>query len=184
MTFSYVLAGWEGSVHDGDVLRDALGKGFMRYPVKYYLGDAGYSLNWYTLVPYRGVRYHLKEWARGNQRPQNYKELFNLRHASLRNVIERAFGVIKQRFPILKRMTCYPMVTQIDLINITFMIHNFIRVNQGYDDEYDEWNENENDKNGDMNADNDDINNANGYREEIAQQMWASYQNYLQNRNN
>ena len=59
MTFSYVLAGWEGSAHDGDVLRDALGKVFTRYPLKYYLG--GYSLNWYTLVPYRRVRYHLKE---------------------------------------------------------------------------------------------------------------------------
>ena len=182
LTFSYVLAGWEGSAHDADVLRDALSKGLLRYPLRYYLGDAGYSLNWYTLVPYRGVRYHLKEWARGNARPQNYKELFNLRHASLRNVVERAFGVIKQRFPILKMMTSYPMVTQIDLINICFMIHNFIRVNQGYEDEFDEWNEEHNDENGDLNAENDDIAGANNKREEIAQHMWASYQNYLQNR--
>jgi len=53
------------------------------------------------LTPYRGVRYHLKETARANQRPKNPKELFNLRHASLRNAIERIFGVVKRRFPIL-----------------------------------------------------------------------------------
>lgn len=44
-TFSYVLAGWEGSAHDGDVLRDALTKGSRRYPGKFYLGDAGYALS-------------------------------------------------------------------------------------------------------------------------------------------
>ena len=34
-------------------------------------------------------------------RPQNAEELFNLRHASARNVIERIFGVLKWRFRIL-----------------------------------------------------------------------------------
>jgi hypothetical protein len=42
LTFSYVLAGWEGSAHDGQVIRDALGKGLIRRNNKYYLGDAGY----------------------------------------------------------------------------------------------------------------------------------------------
>jgi len=45
------------------------------------------------LTPYRGVRYHLKEWAKGNLKPQNKEELFNLRYSKLRNVIERIFGV-------------------------------------------------------------------------------------------
>ncbi|XP_035834022.1 uncharacterized protein LOC118482593 [Helianthus annuus] len=41
------------------------------------------------MAPYRGVRYHLKEYS---TRPTlNAKELFNLRHASLHNAIERAF---------------------------------------------------------------------------------------------
>src|ERR1700690_2668566 len=34
-------------------------------------------------------------------RPENPKELFNLRHASARKVIERIFGVLKRRFRIL-----------------------------------------------------------------------------------
>jgi hypothetical protein len=56
MTFSYVLAGWEGSAHDGRVLADALEKGLFLPEGKFYLGDAGYSLTPYCLTPYRGVR--------------------------------------------------------------------------------------------------------------------------------
>ena len=66
---------------------------------KYYLVDAGFMLRSTLLAPYRGVRYHLKEYSRNP--PQNPKELFNLQHASLRNAIERAFGVLKKRFPIM-----------------------------------------------------------------------------------
>ncbi|KAK6927733.1 hypothetical protein RJ641_006324, partial [Dillenia turbinata] len=43
------------------------------------------------LTPYRNVRCHLKKYS--SQQPRNYRELFNLRHASLRNAIERAFDV-------------------------------------------------------------------------------------------
>ena len=80
------------------------------------MGDAGYALSWKVLTPYRGVRYHLREWALGNRRPQNAKELFNLRHSSLRNAIERIFGVIKKRFPILVEMSPYTFPFQTDLV--------------------------------------------------------------------
>ena len=103
-------------------------------PGKFYLGDAGYALRLWCITPYRGVRYHLKEWAAGNARPQNYEELFNLRHASLRNVIERAFGILKKRFPILVYMTSYPVEIQIMLVKSCFAIHIFIRLNRDYED--------------------------------------------------
>ncbi|GJZ56786.1 NADH-ubiquinone reductase complex 1 MLRQ subunit, partial [Tanacetum coccineum] len=48
-------------------------------------------------------------------------------HAKLRNVIERAFGVLKACFPILKKMPSYPFVTQRDIVVACFVIHNFIR---------------------------------------------------------
>ena len=51
------------------------------------------------IAPYWGVRYHLKEYSVCPSR--NAKELFNLRHVSLRNAIERAFSVLKKRFPII-----------------------------------------------------------------------------------
>jgi hypothetical protein len=65
MTFAYALAGWEGSAHDGRVFEDAKTKGLPLFIGKYYLGDAGYALSKYCLTPYRGKRYHLKEWSRG-----------------------------------------------------------------------------------------------------------------------
>lgn len=43
------------------------------------------------------ITYYLKETLLALQKPKNPKELFNLRHSSLRNVIERIFGVAKKR---------------------------------------------------------------------------------------
>ncbi|GMP41663.1 hypothetical protein CsSME_00011682 [Camellia sinensis var. sinensis] len=50
-------------------------------------------------------------WFKLNRRRRYHgpKELFNHRHSSLRNVIERTFGVLKQRFPLLKHMPRYDM---------------------------------------------------------------------------
>ena len=61
--------------------------------VRSYLGDAGYAPTNCGLTPYRRVRHpsHLQELAIGDQRLQNNEELFNLRHSSLRNIIERIF---------------------------------------------------------------------------------------------
>lgn len=69
MLFHFVYAGWEGSAHDGRVLEDAQRHGFTIPAGKFYLGDGGYSLTKFVLVPFRGVRYHLKEFAQlQNQR--------------------------------------------------------------------------------------------------------------------
>lgn len=68
MMFTYVLAGWSGSAHDGRVLADARSKDFATPQGKYDLGDAGYALSLSLMTPYRGVRYHLKEWGQGNSR--------------------------------------------------------------------------------------------------------------------
>ncbi|KAL7234927.1 hypothetical protein ACSBR1_018404 [Camellia fascicularis] len=57
---------------------------------KFYLVEAGYMLRSALIPHYRGVRYHLKEYS--NHPPENARELFNHRHASLGNAIERAFA--------------------------------------------------------------------------------------------
>ena len=99
MEFTYILAGWEGSAHDTAVWRDAKTyRGFITPPGKYWLGDASYTNTDTVLVPYRGTRYHLKEQRLSGKKPENYRELFNLRHASLRNVIKRIFGVLKRKY--------------------------------------------------------------------------------------
>ncbi|GMP97486.1 hypothetical protein CsSME_00045720 [Camellia sinensis var. sinensis] len=50
-------------------------------------------------------------WFKFNRQRRYHgpKELFNHRHSSLRNVIERTFGVLKQRFPLLRHMPRYDM---------------------------------------------------------------------------
>ena len=93
---------------------------------KFYLGDGGFMLKRGVLTPYRAVRYHSKEYsARG---PQNAKELFNHRHASLRNVIERTFGVLKKRFPIIGSGTepSYSFDTMVDVVLACCILHNFL----------------------------------------------------------
>ena len=93
---------------------------------KYYLGDAGFPLKSGLLTPYRGVRYHLKEYSTCG--PQNAKEIFNHRHASLRTVIERAFGVLKKRFPIIASGTepYYSLQTMTDITIACCILHNFL----------------------------------------------------------
>jgi hypothetical protein len=155
------------------------------------LGDAGYGLSHGCLTPYRGVRYHLKEWARRDLRPQNKEELYNLRHSSLRNVIERIFGVLKKRFPILVVMPSYSFLDQIKLVKSAVLIHNFIRCHALYENlfytEYDV--EAEADR-GVGNGFQEDAGEDAGrspqelkiWRDMIAEDMWEQYRTFLAGR--
>ncbi|RWR76423.1 putative nuclease HARBI1 [Cinnamomum micranthum f. kanehirae] len=70
--FQYVLARWEGSATDATVLFSTLNRGdILAVPDgKFYLVDASYGNAPGFLKPYRGVRYHLKEFE---ERPRtNY----------------------------------------------------------------------------------------------------------------
>jgi len=187
MTFVYVLVGWEGSGHDGTIFNDAKTKGLPIQAGKYWLGDAGYALSRYVLTPYRGVRYHLREWSGDAARPMNKEELFNLRHSSLRNVIERTFGVLKKRFPLLSAMHSYAFETQCHLVLCAVMLHNFIRANSIYEDPFDI----DDDEAGQDNDDNVPAVQADGamsarelnaWRDGIATSMWNDYQVLLARR--
>ncbi|KAG4980285.1 hypothetical protein JHK85_034243 [Glycine max] len=127
--FMYVLSGWEGSAHDSKVLSDALArKNGLKVPQgKYYLVDCGFPNRRKFLAPYRGVRYHLQDFAGHGNDPENEKELFNLRHASLRNVIERIFGIFKSRFTIFKSAPPFLFKTQAELVLACAALHNFLR---------------------------------------------------------
>ncbi|CAL5406686.1 unnamed protein product [Camellia sinensis] len=78
---------------------------------KYYVVDSGYTNMPGFLSPYCGDRYHLNEFRNQRRQPRNKKQMFNYRHSSLRNVIERCFGVLKARFPILRDMPPYSTKT-------------------------------------------------------------------------
>lgn len=59
-------------------------------------------------------------------RPVNKEELFNLRHASLRNEIEQLFGVLKRCFRILLLAPEYSILIQRQIPAALAALHNFI----------------------------------------------------------
>ncbi|KAL7617295.1 hypothetical protein Lser_V15G00779 [Lactuca serriola] len=123
MMFTFVVAGWEGIAHDSRILSEALANPH----APFLLPPPGF------MAPYRIVRYWLGYFRR--RRALTNKEKFNHAHAKLRNVIERAFGVLKARFPILKRMAPFSLVTQRNITLACFALHNFIR-REGLRDEF------------------------------------------------
>ncbi|KAL0458869.1 UNVERIFIED_CONTAM: hypothetical protein Slati_0514100 [Sesamum latifolium] len=135
MHFIYVLAGWEGSAADSRVLRDAITHptGLKIPRENYYLVDSGYSNGEGFLSPYRGVRYHLKEWESENNTPQNHQEFFNMKHAFARNIIERTFGLLKARWAMLRSPSFYDIDNQNRIIIACCLLHNFIRQEMSVD---------------------------------------------------
>ncbi|KAH6817817.1 hypothetical protein C2S51_001420 [Perilla frutescens var. frutescens] len=101
LQFMYVLSGWEGSAHDSKLLSDALSR------------TNGLQ------VP--------QDFGGQGRHPRNASELFNLCHASLRNVIERIFGVFKSRFTIFKMAPPFSFEIQAELVLACAGLHNFLR---------------------------------------------------------
>jgi DDE superfamily endonuclease len=64
--FTYSLTGWDGSVADATLWNDARSHDLRIPQHRYLLADAGFGTCDALLVPYRGVRYHLKEWRQAN----------------------------------------------------------------------------------------------------------------------
>ena len=71
--------------------------------------------------------------------PQNPQELFNLRHLSLCNAIERIFGVLKNRFKLLTRQLEHLFSIQVQLVNAICCLHNIIRQVGGDDILDEDW---------------------------------------------
>nr|XP_012466306.1 unnamed protein product [Gossypium raimondii] len=179
LKFAYVLAGWEGSAHDSRILSDALSRPRgLRIPEgKYYLADAGYGIRIGCITLYRGVRYHLKEFAA--EGPENAKELFNLRHSSLRITVERVFGILKKRFRVLDAEPFWNFQTQVDIVLACCIIHNHIMgvdpsdlINQGLyeESEFDSIIQTLTER-----EEREEAREWSAKRDEIAQTMWTDY---------
>ncbi|XP_068638568.1 protein ALP1-like [Aristolochia californica] len=190
MQFTYILAGWEGSTVDSRVLKSALTRRDKLYVPKGFL------------VPYRGTRYHLQEF--GNNTPTDDRELFNQRHSSLQNIIERTFGALKTLFKILKDVPPFDFDVQVKIVIACCVLHNYRRMEDYMDvfeDEEDyssddsggqhcEDNNKSENKNSDSSHDvEDDVDpqrntqresavqsaRASYYRNDLAIQMWQNY---------
>ncbi|KAA0067749.1 retrotransposon protein [Cucumis melo var. makuwa] len=110
--FVYVLAGWEGSATDLQILRDAL-----------------FTRKWTTNA--KGA---------GNA-PTNPMEYFNMKHSSTRNVSERAFSVLKGHWTILRGKSYYPQQVQCRTILACCLLHNLINREMTYCDDIDDVDE-------------------------------------------
>ena len=81
------------------------------------------------LAPYKGERYHIGEF-RPSEVLHRPEERFNYLHSSLRSVIERTFGVWKNKWRILRHMPPFKMHTQNLVIVATIVLHNLVRTHE------------------------------------------------------
>nr|KAJ0217584.1 hypothetical protein LSAT_V11C300155620 [Lactuca sativa] len=181
MQFIYVLPGWEGSDEDSRVLRNSLLRpnGLKIRRPGCYLVDAGYTNGEGFLAPYRGQRYHLNDWCEGHQ-PTTPKELYNMRHSSTRNVIERCFGILKARWGVLRDNSYYPVAIKNRIIMACCLLHNYIRQEMEIDPFED--NASPDERTGDNGGGNDDNVTTIGtsdewttFRDNLAQTMFDSW---------
>ena len=66
--FTYAVTGWDGSTADATMWYNTHTDNLYVPKGKYLLANAGFGGSDTLLVPYRGVRYHLKEWRQTNLR--------------------------------------------------------------------------------------------------------------------
>ena len=131
------------------------------------------------------TRYYLKEQRLSGKKPENSKELFNLRHSSLRNVIERIFGVLKRKYQILRTPSEYSLETQSRIILACVALHNQVRSKEG--DRADIYLDAEREGEGSQ-----DIQPAivypqgvvtskkiDTFRDKLAERMWDDYKRYI-----
>jgi len=115
----------------------------------------------------------------------NKEELYNLRHASARNAVERVFGVLKRRFVILTHPPEYNMSVQVRIPPALGAVHNFIRKYDPH--EIHEFDDVGGDPTpggygvlGEGPAQQHEILHATSTRNRIAELMWQSYQRITQ----
>ena len=60
--------------------------------------------------------------------PQNAREILNHRHSSLRNAIERAIGILKNRLGMLdsRNEPFYSVQTQANIVLVVCILHNYL----------------------------------------------------------
>ncbi|KAL0001299.1 hypothetical protein SO802_015080 [Lithocarpus litseifolius] len=81
------------------------------------------------LAPYKWERYHIPEF-RPREVLHRPEERFNYLHSSLRSVIERTFGVWKNKWKILRNIPPFHIRTQGHIIVATMVLHNFFRAHE------------------------------------------------------
>jgi DDE superfamily endonuclease len=114
---SYVI-GWPGSVHDSKIFWSSDISVHHRQLFanhEYLLADAGYAITSYCITPFRGL-------------PARQQQTFNSRVSKVRRIIEQAFGRLKNRWPMLKELRANNKRMICAVIEICFILHNFLEL--------------------------------------------------------
>jgi hypothetical protein len=107
-----------------------------KFAGKFYCVDAGYTNCLGYLSPDRGIKYPRPPFRKATL-PKGIKETFNHVHSKVRNVVERSFGVLKNKFRILKGIPQFTIAKQTRIIVACMAIHNFIRDSKLDDKDFD-----------------------------------------------
>lgn len=124
--FLNVDCSWPGSVHDSRIWNNCEAKDIMETNEcgALLLGDDGYAIRPYLMTPYKNPIAH-------------HELLYNRVHSKERVVIERAFGQLKNRFPILKGKVRLKTDRIPTIIICCFVLHNVAKFLK--DADYDEF---------------------------------------------
>lgn len=116
MEFNYVWTGNPGSTHDATVLRssDLFQNSDVKIPADFYLlGDSAFPILDWLITPFRDC---------GNLTLEQKR--FNKAHSQCRQVIERAFGMLKCRFRRLLRFDISDITLLVDSVLSACVLHN------------------------------------------------------------
>jgi hypothetical protein len=91
---------------------------------RYYLVDDCYSIREGYLPPYRNQRHHLEDFNQTGV--ESLQEKINFHHLNLRNVVERAFGLLKSRWHVLRGLPFYERSMEVKIIIACFALHNYL----------------------------------------------------------
>ena len=114
LRFYDVVARWPGSTHDSRIFDNS----YLNTQLEssntntHLLGDSGYALKPYLMTPYSD--------------PSNHEQKrYNKIHSQTRMFVEKAFGVLKRRFPLLKNgLRLREAQDNCHLILCAFVLHN------------------------------------------------------------
>jgi len=134
LQFTNVYTGWPGRVHDARVLRnsDLWENGDVKCQQGHFhvLGDGAYLLKRWLMTPYRDTGHLTRSQIRYNQCL-----------SSKRQVIERAFGLLKGRFRRLKHICMKKFEEICNLIVASCVLHNICILNG---EDFEEFMDNDN----------------------------------------
>jgi hypothetical protein len=166
MRFTFSVTGWHGLVHDTRVWTDARPR-FPNYPhpppgnhfaYVYVCMILDHKYLYYILT-FGTCRKILSCWLwiskqnwlsrpiqratlsySGLPRSTSVQEKFNHFHSSLRNAIERAFGILKMKWRILLSILHFhDLLMQTKIISACMCLHNFICDSKLFDDHFDQF---------------------------------------------